>query len=181
MNEIVKSTIMDIGKVANGLVHIANKKTITRREIESAVNIVLPGKLAKHAISEGIKAVTKYNPKASSPRTKIGRGKISSIAAMAGLYFSPSRVRKLLSAQVIVGRIGLKALIYLAAVMEYLTGKILELSGNTTRDNKRIRITNRDIMLSISSNEELNKLYAPKTYLLGGGVVVKQKVAKDTV
>ncbi|KAG2251975.1 hypothetical protein Bca4012_099512 [Brassica carinata] len=38
-----------------------NKKpTITSREIQTAVRLVLPGELAKHAISEGTKAVTKF-------------------------------------------------------------------------------------------------------------------------
>ncbi|UYV61127.1 hypothetical protein LAZ67_1003505 [Cordylochernes scorpioides] len=34
--------------------------TITSREIQSAVRLLLPGDLAKHAVSEGTKAVTKY-------------------------------------------------------------------------------------------------------------------------
>ncbi|XBJ12029.1 hypothetical protein VPH35_004447 [Triticum aestivum] len=38
-----------------------NKKpTITSREIQTSVRLVLPGELAKHAVSEGTKAVTKF-------------------------------------------------------------------------------------------------------------------------
>ncbi|CAH2021057.1 unnamed protein product [Acanthoscelides obtectus] len=38
-----------------------NKRaTITSREIQTAVRLLLPGELAKHAVSEGTKAVTKY-------------------------------------------------------------------------------------------------------------------------
>merc|ERR1711862_372811 len=33
---------------------------ITSRDIQTAVRLVLPGELAKHAVSEGTKAVTKY-------------------------------------------------------------------------------------------------------------------------
>ena len=36
------------------------KDTITSREIQTAVRLLLPGELAKHAVSEGTKAVTKY-------------------------------------------------------------------------------------------------------------------------
>jgi hypothetical protein len=32
----------------------------TSREIQTAVRLLLPGELAKHAVSEGTKAVTKY-------------------------------------------------------------------------------------------------------------------------
>lgn len=33
---------------------------VTSREIQTAVRLILPGELAKHAVSEGTKAVTKY-------------------------------------------------------------------------------------------------------------------------
>jgi hypothetical protein len=36
------------------------KSTLTSREIQTAVRLLLPGELAKHAVSEGTKAVTKY-------------------------------------------------------------------------------------------------------------------------
>lgn len=34
--------------------------TMTSREIQTAVRLILPGELAKHAVSEGTKAVTKF-------------------------------------------------------------------------------------------------------------------------
>ena len=37
------------------------KKTLDSRDIQAAVRLVLPGELAKHAVSEGTKAVTKYS------------------------------------------------------------------------------------------------------------------------
>jgi histone H2B len=38
-----------------------NKKpTVTSREIQTAVRLILPGELSKHAVSEGTKAVTKF-------------------------------------------------------------------------------------------------------------------------
>ena len=36
------------------------KATLTSREIQTSVRLLLPGELAKHAVSEGTKAVTKY-------------------------------------------------------------------------------------------------------------------------
>uniref|UniRef100_A0ACD5TTT6 Uncharacterized protein n=1 Tax=Avena sativa TaxID=4498 RepID=A0ACD5TTT6_AVESA len=38
----------------------AGRSTLTSREVQSAVRLVLPGELAVHAISEGTKAVTNY-------------------------------------------------------------------------------------------------------------------------
>jgi histone H2B len=42
------------------LSRINKKPTLTSREIQTAVRLVLPGELAKHAVSEGTKAVTKF-------------------------------------------------------------------------------------------------------------------------
>jgi len=37
-----------------------NRQTLSSREIQTAVRLLLPGELAKHAVSEGTKAVTKF-------------------------------------------------------------------------------------------------------------------------
>ena len=42
------------------LEYMLSRSTITSREIQTAVRLLLPGELAKHAVSEGTKAVTKY-------------------------------------------------------------------------------------------------------------------------
>ncbi|KAL5107454.1 Histone H2B [Taenia crassiceps] len=42
------------------LVYYNRRSTITRREIYTVVGLLLPDVLAKHAASEGAKAVTKY-------------------------------------------------------------------------------------------------------------------------
>ena len=45
---------------ASCLAHYNKLSTITSREIQTAVCLLLPGELAKHTMSEGTKAVTKY-------------------------------------------------------------------------------------------------------------------------
>jgi histone H2B len=45
---------------AGRLARYNKKHTISSREIQTAVRLVLPGELAKHAVSEGTKAVTKF-------------------------------------------------------------------------------------------------------------------------
>ena len=47
------------GETAN-LARYNKKPTVTSREIQTAVRLILPGELAKHAVSEGTKAVTKF-------------------------------------------------------------------------------------------------------------------------
>ena len=41
------------------LASYSKKSTISSREIQTAVRLILPGELSKHAISEGTKSVTK--------------------------------------------------------------------------------------------------------------------------
>ncbi|KAJ8682825.1 hypothetical protein QAD02_018617 [Eretmocerus hayati] len=45
---------------ASRLTGYNKKRTLSSREIQTAVRLLLPGELAKHAVSEGTKAVTKY-------------------------------------------------------------------------------------------------------------------------
>ena len=48
------------------LASYSKKSTISSREIQTAVRLILPGELAKHAISEGTKSVTKVRHPLSS-------------------------------------------------------------------------------------------------------------------
>mmetsp|Transcript_327 Transcript_327/g.663 ORF Transcript_327/g.663 Transcript_327/m.663 type:complete len:119 (+) Transcript_327:67-423(+) len=60
MNSFVTDLFERIVQEANKLSQYNKNKTITAREIQTAVKLLIPGELAKHSISEGTKAVTKY-------------------------------------------------------------------------------------------------------------------------
>ncbi|XP_003703728.2 histone H2B-like [Megachile rotundata] len=60
MNSFVNDVFERIAAEASRLAHYNKRSTITSREIQTAVRLLLPGELAKHAVSEGTKAVTKY-------------------------------------------------------------------------------------------------------------------------
>uniref|UniRef100_A0A0N5A5H9 Histone H2B n=1 Tax=Parastrongyloides trichosuri TaxID=131310 RepID=A0A0N5A5H9_PARTI len=60
MNSFVNDVFERIAGEASKLAHYNKKSTISSREIQTAVRLILPGELAKHAVSEGTKAVTKY-------------------------------------------------------------------------------------------------------------------------
>ncbi len=60
MNSFVNDIFERIASEASRLALQNKKSTISSREIQTAVRLLLPGELAKHAVSEGTKAVTKY-------------------------------------------------------------------------------------------------------------------------
>ena len=76
MNSFVNDVFERIAAEASRLAHYNKRSTISSREIQvnstnpmirlinirfqTAVRLILPGELAKHAVSEGTKAVTKY-------------------------------------------------------------------------------------------------------------------------
>ena len=56
INDVFERVCVEAGKLAR-----YNKKaTLSSREIQTSVRLMLPGELAKHAVSEGTKAVTKF-------------------------------------------------------------------------------------------------------------------------
>ncbi|KAL5711004.1 Histone H2B [Ranunculus cassubicifolius] len=60
MNSFTNDLFEKIAAEAAKLSRINKKHTMSSREIQTAVRLVLPGELAKHAVSEGTKAVTKF-------------------------------------------------------------------------------------------------------------------------
>jgi histone H2B len=57
-NDIFERVAYEATKVAS----YNKRSTISCREIQTAARLILPGELAKHAVSEGTKAVTSYTP-----------------------------------------------------------------------------------------------------------------------
>jgi len=60
MNSFINDIFEKLAQEAARLARYNKKPTITSREIQTAVRLILPGELAKHAVSEGTKAVTKF-------------------------------------------------------------------------------------------------------------------------
>jgi histone H2B len=61
MNSFINDVFERVCFEAQRLVSNNKKHTLSSREIQTAVRLLLPGELAKHAVSEGTKAVTKYS------------------------------------------------------------------------------------------------------------------------
>ena len=60
MNSFINDIFERVTAEAGRLARYNSKATLSSREVQTAVRLVLPGELAKHAVSEGTKAVTKF-------------------------------------------------------------------------------------------------------------------------
>ena len=165
--DIVKEAVF----LASGNIYMMKKsrdvkKTLTAREIQSALKSIFGySQLMKHSVSEGVKAVSKF--KSSEPGK---RSKHKTPAKRSGLEFAPSKLKTLIK-KYHNGNIGSVAPIYLAAIAEYITAEILELAGNVARDNKRLTISSRHLLIAIENDDEIKELVNKiDSKILGGGV-----------
>jgi histone H2B len=60
LNSFINDIFERLALEASRLSRYNKRSTLSSREIQTAVRLLLPGELAKHAVSEGTKAVTKF-------------------------------------------------------------------------------------------------------------------------
>ena len=60
MNSFVVDVFERLALEASKLVRYFKKGTLSSREMQTAVRLILPGELSKHALTEGTKAITKF-------------------------------------------------------------------------------------------------------------------------
>ena len=68
MNSFINDIFDRLAGEAGKLATYSKKATLSSREIQTSVRLILPGELAKHAVSEGTKAVTKFTCHGSGGR-----------------------------------------------------------------------------------------------------------------
>lgn len=163
LNSFLYILTKDISYKSLELAIYGKKKTISCREIKSSVEILLPGYLLENSISEGEKAITEFK---NSNKKGTRQNK-------ADIIFPPSMVEKFLRnfgfSKIMITKL---ASVYLAAILEYITYEILDLALNNCKENKRARITIRDIVLIVKNDIDLSFLVNTLNLsFLGGGVV----------
>ena len=166
LNSILCYIIKHISILTIKLTMAAKKKTISLKEIENSLILVLSGKLLENSLKEGQKSCRNISNNENNIINSSRQNK-------AGIIFPPSLVEKFLrdfgSSNVMIGNL---SPIFLASVLEYICFEILDLSVNYCKENKHIRIIVRDLELSVRNDYELNNLFVKLNIsFLGGGVL----------
>jgi len=134
-----------------------HKKTLSSRDIQSAVRLLLVDQVARHAVSEGTKAVIKF----TSHATKKGQKRVTA-AKKADIMIPPSRIRRHLEQcslnYVTELRISSTAPVYLAAVVQYLLTEFFELGGRASGSDTD-KITSAHIQTAMHHDEEIARSF----------------------
>nr|QBK91784.1 MAG: histone 2A-domain-containing protein [Pithovirus LCPAC304] len=184
----VKIILEMIIRNADLLLARSKKKTLSEKEIESAVRLTIPPphrsefssepgsepprNLAVEANKRGAEAVRKFM---SAQNNKVkGQGR-STKSKKADLVFPVSRVKDRISESSSSDglRVGEKSIVYLTAVLQYLTEELLQMAGEIADSKKHVRITPRDLKLAIENDASLVKL--TENVYIPGGVRVRPK------
>lgn len=159
-----------IGEQSRNFAFTENLKTINIREIEGSVKSLLPVSLSDRVVEFANNAVDKFLATNVPTTTQEPSSTKQTRENRAGLVFSVSLSEKYLRNRGC--NVGSCAPVYLAAVLEYITSRILELSGEVAKENKMVRIKVRHIHLAIFGDSELSKTFSKmQIVLLGGGVM----------
>ena len=107
-------------------------------------------------------------PKGSGRKPKSSLSGTKSRSAKGGLIFPVGRIGSMLRRGRYTKRVASTAPVYLAAVLEYLTAELLELSGKVAAQHRKKRITPRAVTLAVRHDEELSQLLNNVTFTQGG-------------
>ena len=159
MSKILSKKILDITLMLS-------KKTISCKEVFSVLEIVFGKKLSKYIKERGEKHLQMFND-------ELFRIKGVSRQDRAGIIFPLSVVEKFLRnfgyTKIMITN---SASLFLAFSLEIICEMILKVAITYTEKAKRVRITIRDLELSIKNNKEIN-LFCNNynIQMIGGGVV----------
>ncbi len=101
-------------------------------------------------------------------KKRTARAPSKSMSYRAGLVMPVSRVRRDIRTGNYATRQSPGAAVFIAAVLEYLTGEVLELAGHETKDLKKKRIDPKAIRRAIRNDAELDELMSDVTIEHGG-------------
>ena len=164
LNSVICILGKEISKLSIQLTEISKKKTISHKEIINTIKIIFRGDLSINSIRESEKSIHNFTKINSSGGSRQGR---------AGNVFPPSIAEKFLRnfgySKIMVTS---TSPVCLATILEYFTAEILTSAVKYSNHDNRIRITIRDLELTVRNDIEFSYLFNKLNIsFLGGGVI----------
>lgn len=133
-------------------------KTITSRHVQTAVRLWFPGEMAKRAVTAGTKILARYTTYMTRKEKESEKASISNVI---GLHIPVSRVKKAMKKYTsdCSCRVSDSGAVYLASVVEYVIGEMIDVSSHLARDNKKARIVSRHIFLGVRNDRDLDRIF----------------------
>ena len=164
LNSAICVIAKHISNLATHLTFISKKKTMSTKEIGNAVKLFFVGAMADESIKLAEESIQKFST---------NDDKHSSRQDKAGILFPPSTSEKFLRNFGFSNTMVTKtAPVYFASVLEYIVSYILVRGIALAKEDNRVRITIRDLELTIRTDSDLVVLFQKcNLTLLGGGVL----------
>jgi histone H3/H4 len=153
INEQAKEVIsVMINNVLSAIVNLSPSMSLD--DLTNTVKNLLPGELAKHALSTANKDLVKYS------RSEGQLHGLKNVTKIVLLQLSPVTVKKIIKNMgADVKDAPVESFIFLASALEYLIAELLEIGGNAARDNRKGTIGKWHIELVLLNDEELIELF----------------------
>lgn len=141
-----------IGNIKSLLIHVLERimnamgprlNVLSTRDVQVAVRSVFHQDLAKHAVSEGTKAVARFKAKEKG----------------SGLLFSVDGIRSVMQETSPRLLVNIESAVYMTAVLEYIAAEVLELSASTAQEHGSRVVVPRFIRLAVANDKELRSLF----------------------
>jgi len=152
INEQAKEAIsVMINNVLSAIVNLSPSMSLD--DLTNTVKNLLPGELAKHALSTANKDLVKYS------RSEGPHG-LKNVTKIMTLQLSPVTIKKIIKNMgADVKDVPVESFIFLASALEYLIAELLEIGGNAARDNRKGTIGKWHVELVLLNDEELIELF----------------------
>jgi len=164
LNSVIYTITKIISVAARDMTEFSKKKTISIDEVHSAINTLFSKNIANKMCVAAIAANSTYLT-SDSDKT------LSSKQVRAGIFVPPSLVEKFLrdfgNSKI---QVTASAPVYFAGAIQELILTILNLAVDNASASKHIRVTVRDIEVSIREDKDLSSFFHKHNILfLGGG------------